>query len=160
MWTRKEFGNSVGHKPQKWLFPADTSGRIYIWSCPSMGILTWKRHHPPWILLSFHYECPLILHPAYTDLEPGCFIQVFHSIFLFPVFSTSSRHPAEEQANRGPDKGERETQSASACSLQPHSWQEAACNSAASRIHTSCCAQARGTGLTSHPPEIPLLVMN
>lgn len=86
---------------------------------------------------------------------------MFYSNFsLFPVFSTSSRHPAAVQPNRGPDKGKRESQFASACLLQPHSWQEAACNSAASCLHTSCCTQARDTGLTSHPPEIPLLVVN
>ena len=102
---------------------------------------------------------------ANTDLEPGRFFQVFHSVFLFPVFSASSRHPAEAQANRRPDEGERESRSASVCSLQPHTWQEAACNFVAYTSIRPCCTQhwtlsAHGTGLASPPPVIPLLVVD
>lgn len=50
------------------------------------------------------------------------------------------------------------------CSLQPHIWQEAACNFAAYASILPCCTRrwalsARGTGLTSQLSEIPLLVM-
>ena len=71
---------------------------------------------------------------ANTDLAPGHFIQIFH---------VSSRHPTEAWANRRPGKGERETWAASVRSVQPRSWQEAACNFAAYTSIPPCCARRR-----------------
>lgn len=53
MWTRKGPGASKTR-----LLPADTRGAIYTLSCPLVGIVAWKHHHPLWILLSFNCEMP------------------------------------------------------------------------------------------------------